>query len=157
MAADLCLPILKLSRATNAHSNDAVSWSHLTSADLYLTIQGDDVANTKLRMCIVERNNVLVSHSTPIRKGCHISPSDQESLHLGSSIDAALEAQRRAQQNGVDLPSEQLPIFGMTKDALLALRYNTPKSEVGRSMHPSVVASTDTGAGAAAAASNAYR
>lgn len=61
MAADICLPVLKLSHATNAHANESVSWTHLSSSSLFLTIKGDSAANTKLHMCIVERNNVLVS------------------------------------------------------------------------------------------------
>ena len=56
----------------------------------------------------------------------------QERLNVAQHIDSAKEARRGSEAHGIRLETEQLPIFGITKDALLALRYrHEPDGKVG--------------------------
>lgn len=54
----------------------------------------------------------------------------QESLDVGTYIDKAVEARRSAQSTGMTIYMEQLPIFGITKDTVLAVRYTLSDGKV---------------------------
>lgn len=54
----------------------------------------------------------------------------QESIDITQLVDQAIDARRGAEQHGVTPQVEQLPIFGITKDALLALRYRPTNEKV---------------------------
>ena len=56
----------------------------------------------------------------------------QESIDVARYIDASRDARRGAEQHGVTPQLDQLPIFGMTKEALLALRYRPADGQVSR-------------------------
>lgn len=57
----------------------------------------------------------------------------KETIDIGTNVDYALSARRAAAQRGLDgVRIEQLPIYGMTKDAALALRYRLFDSGVVR-------------------------
>lgn len=45
-------------------------------------------------------------------------------------IDSAIAARQGSQQAGIQPQVEQLPIFGISKDVLLALRYRVPDGQV---------------------------
>ena len=47
----------------------------------------------------------------------------QESIDVAQYVDAAIDARRGAEVAGVIPQVDQLPIFGITKNALLAIRY----------------------------------
>ena len=54
----------------------------------------------------------------------------QESLNISDYIDMAKETRRGAEHAGIHPQIEQLPIFGLTKDALFALRYRLDDGQV---------------------------
>ena len=56
----------------------------------------------------------------------------QESIDIADYVVRAIEARRGAEQAGVVPQVEQLPIFGITKESLLALRYRLSDSQVPR-------------------------
>lgn len=56
--------------------------------------------------------------------------SKQESVDIASYIDNATETRRRAEQAGVAVQIEQLPIFGITKESILAIRYRLDDGKV---------------------------
>ncbi|KAK3714077.1 hypothetical protein LTR37_008106 [Vermiconidia calcicola] len=103
--ADLCLSVLKLSYATGVREDNTIPWTHLTASDIFVLVKGKDVgiADQQLDLRIVQGTTVLVG--------------------LTRYIDKAVEARRRSEQAGITPQVEQLPIFGITKDSLIALRY----------------------------------
>ena len=56
----------------------------------------------------------------------------QESIDVADYVDKAVEARRGAELAGVTPQVEQLPIFGITKESLLALRYRLSDGQVPR-------------------------
>ncbi|KAK3707761.1 hypothetical protein LTR37_011938 [Vermiconidia calcicola] len=105
--ADLCLSVLKLSYATGVREDNTIPWTHLTASDIFVVVKGKDVeiADQQLGLRIVQGTTVL------------------ESLDVARYVDKAVEARRRSEQAGITPQVEQLPIFGITKDSLIALRY----------------------------------
>lgn len=58
-------------------------------------------------------------------------------MDIAKFVDAAVDARRGAEQVGVTPQIEQLPIFGITKESLLAIRYRLGDGQVGDiSSHP---------------------
>lgn len=51
-------------------------------------------------------------------------------MHISLLIDSAIAARHGSQQAGIAPQVEQLPIFGITKDVLLALRYRVADGQV---------------------------
>ncbi|EMC99590.1 hypothetical protein BAUCODRAFT_144989 [Baudoinia panamericana UAMH 10762] len=107
MATDLCLPVLKYSHATGVRSDNTIAWTHLQAADLFTIVKG------KSRAYADEDLNLRVIHGTAVLA----------SVEISAYINAASDARRGAQQHGVTPQVDQLPIFGITKESLLALRY----------------------------------
>ncbi|KAK4580119.1 hypothetical protein LTR86_000322 [Recurvomyces mirabilis] len=107
MATDLCLRVLKFSHALGVRADNTIPWIHLQASDIFAVVRGKDtqIADGQLSLDVVQGTTVL------------------ESLSVAQYIDAARQARRGAESHGVRLETEQLPIFGITKDALLALRY----------------------------------
>ncbi|KAK5127694.1 hypothetical protein LTR08_004339 [Meristemomyces frigidus] len=122
MATDLCHPILKYSHATGVRSDSSIPWSHLQAEDLFIILKGIDThypdgrlhLDGKLSMRIVDGTNAL------------------ETVDLAHYIDLSIDARRGAEQVGVTPQIEQLPIFGITKEALLALRYRLDDGQARR-------------------------
>lgn len=54
----------------------------------------------------------------------------QESINIADLVDRAISARQGSQQAGITPQIEQLPIFGITKDALLAFRYRLDDGQV---------------------------
>lgn len=54
----------------------------------------------------------------------------QETIRAGELIDKAIEARHGSQQVGIQPQIEQLPIFGIRKDNLLAFRYRWSDGQV---------------------------
>ena len=54
----------------------------------------------------------------------------QESVDIASYVDKAIVTRRRAEQAGIQLLEPQLPIFGITKEASLAIRYQLSDGQV---------------------------
>ncbi|KAK3678508.1 hypothetical protein LTR78_001805 [Recurvomyces mirabilis] len=107
MATDLCLRVLKFSHALGVRADNTIPWTHLQASDIFAVVRGKDtqIADGQLSLDVVQGTTVL------------------ETLNVAQYIDAAQQARRGAESHGVRLETEQLPIFGITKDALLALRY----------------------------------
>lgn len=66
----------------------------------------------------------------PLRSTLFILIIVQESVDIAGLVDEALTARRGAERVGVMPAVEQLPIFGITREALLALRYKSRSGEV---------------------------
>ena len=54
----------------------------------------------------------------------------QESVDIASYVDHAIETRRQSQQAGSTLHIEQLSIFGIFKEPLMALRYRLSDGKV---------------------------
>lgn len=54
----------------------------------------------------------------------------QDTIDIGAFVESGIDARRSAAQHGVTLSVDQLPVFGITKDALLALRYRPSDGQV---------------------------
>ncbi|KAH9827781.1 hypothetical protein Tdes44962_MAKER02714 [Teratosphaeria destructans] len=113
MATNICYAVTKFSFATGLRPDASVPWQHHTSDQLFVILTGKDTRlsdgrlrpDGKLDMRIVDHTQVM------------------ESVDIGRCIDDADDAQRRAQEARIAIKIEQLPIFGITKDSLLAVRY----------------------------------
>ncbi|KAK5166904.1 uncharacterized protein LTR77_007633 [Saxophila tyrrhenica] len=104
MAAGICLPVLKFSHATSAPNESNIPWVHVASVDLFVTVDGDG-DGTELKMQIIQRNTIL------------------DSVDIGAFVDEAIRMCNYNADQQSPVPYDQLPIFGMTKDVLLAVRY----------------------------------
>ncbi len=127
MATGICLPVLKFSHATTSFRNEgSIPWQHVTSDELFVKIEGDG-ASAELNMHIIQRNDVLVCSCGDFI--CH-SPLNftQDSVDIGRLVDEAIAIRHHVLQ--ACIPIEQLPIFGMTKDMLLAVRYRQHEGQV---------------------------
>ncbi|KAI7313291.1 hypothetical protein KC315_g11721 [Hortaea werneckii] len=122
MATQLSLPVLKYSHALGVRPDNTPPWSHILGDNLYVIVKGADTKTDdgrlqpdgKLNMTIMEGNRLL------------------ESVDVASLVDEALAARRGAERVGVMPAVEQLPIFGITREALLALRYKSRSGEARR-------------------------
>ncbi|KAK0337927.1 hypothetical protein LTR02_001679 [Friedmanniomyces endolithicus] len=116
MAADLCFPLLKYSHAVGMSPDNTIPWNHLQASDLFVIVTGKNthLVDGLLTLRVVQGNRVL------------------ESIDVASYVDASRAARRGAEQHGVTPQLEQLPIFGMTKEALLALRYRPADGQTRR-------------------------
>ena len=61
MAASICLPVLKFSHAVSQRAETSLSWQHVTSDQLFVTVDGDGSEHA-LSMQIIRRHEVLVCH-----------------------------------------------------------------------------------------------
>ncbi|KAK0326505.1 hypothetical protein LTR82_002347 [Friedmanniomyces endolithicus] len=124
MATDLCFPLLKYSHAVGMSPDNTIPWNHLQASDLFVLVTGKNthLVDGLLTLRVVHGNRVL------------------ESIDVASYVDASRAARRGAEQHGVTPQLEQLPIFGMTKEALLALRYRPADGQTpatpSRECHP---------------------
>ncbi|KAI6842004.1 hypothetical protein KC340_g2135 [Hortaea werneckii] len=122
MATQLSLPVLKYSHALGVRPDNTPPWSHILGDNLYVIVKGADTKTDdgrlqpdgKLNMTIMEGNRLL------------------ESVDVASLVDEALAARTGAERVGVMPAVEQLPIFGITREALLALRYKSRSGEARR-------------------------
>ncbi|GAB1742936.1 hypothetical protein NU219Hw_g8638t1 [Hortaea werneckii] len=122
MATQLSLSVLKYSHALGVRPDNTPPWSHILGDNLYVVVNGADTKTDdgrlqpdgKLNMTIMEGNRML------------------ESVDIAGLIDDALVARRGAERVGVMPAVEQLPIFGITREALLALRYKSKSGEARR-------------------------
>ncbi|KAK0313765.1 hypothetical protein LTR01_002022 [Friedmanniomyces endolithicus] len=114
MATDLCLPLLKYSHTIGMSTDNTIPWIHLQASDLFVIVTGKNthIVDGLLTLRVVQGNRVL------------------ESIDIAQYVDASRDARRGAEQHGVTPQLEQLPIFGMTKEALLALRYRPADGQI---------------------------
>ncbi|KXT09915.1 hypothetical protein AC579_8000 [Pseudocercospora musae] len=98
---DICFPITKFSHATGLINNQ-IPWDHISGNNLDVLVQGSSIVGRSLTLRVIQ------------------GTADLEHVDIGSYIDAALEVRR---QEGNSLALEQLPIFGITKESLFAIRY----------------------------------
>ncbi|EME89272.1 uncharacterized protein MYCFIDRAFT_170756 [Pseudocercospora fijiensis CIRAD86] len=82
-------------------TNNQIAWDHISSKELYS----------------------LILRAGPPYNYSYETDEDQEHVDIGSYIDAALEMRQQDRQDGDSLALEQLPIFGITKESLFAIRY----------------------------------
>nr|OQO27801.1 hypothetical protein B0A51_04614 [Rachicladosporium sp. CCFEE 5018] len=113
MAINIGVDCLKFSHATGMTPEGAIAWTHFTAPGLHLAIR-NGTAEDDLMLQLILGNDVM------------------ESIEIGSLVDRALQARHGSQQAGVTAQIEQLPIFGIAKDALLALRYRLPDGQARR-------------------------
>ncbi|KXS96051.1 hypothetical protein AC578_2286 [Pseudocercospora eumusae] len=99
---DICFPVIKFSHATGLVDNQ-IPWHHISGKKLDLLLRGSSSVGRSLTLRVIQ------------------GTTDLEHVDIGSYIDAALEVRR---QGGNSLALEQLPIFGITKESLFAIRYN---------------------------------
>ncbi|KAI7162537.1 hypothetical protein KC343_g4325 [Hortaea werneckii] len=122
MATQLSLPVIKYSHALGVRPDNTPPWSHILGDNLYVIVKGADTKTDdgrlqpdgKLNMTIMEGNRLL------------------ESVDIAGLVDEALAARSGAERVGVMPAVEQLPIFGITREALLALRYKSRSGEARR-------------------------
>ncbi|KAK6442782.1 hypothetical protein LTR95_000985 [Oleoguttula sp. CCFEE 5521] len=112
MAMNIGLDCLKFSHATGMTAEGAIAWTHFTAPGLHLAIRSG--ASDELMLQLILGNDVM------------------ESIDIGALVDRAMQARHGSQQAGVTAQIEQLPIFGIAKDALLALRYRLPDGQARR-------------------------
>ncbi|KAF7191202.1 hypothetical protein HII31_07225 [Pseudocercospora fuligena] len=98
---DICFPIIKFSHATGLIDNQ-IPWDHISGKNLDVLIQGSSRIGRSLTLRVIQ------------------GTTDLEHVDIGSYIDAALEVRR---QEGNSVALERLPIFGITKESLFAIRY----------------------------------
>ncbi|KAK4506601.1 hypothetical protein PRZ48_000333 [Zasmidium cellare] len=114
MAIDLCLPVVKFSHVDNLDSSGKGQWNHVQNSDLFVVLQGHGMRGPMTMKIVVGTSNLEV-------------------IDIGTYVDTALNARRAAEQRGLtDVPTDHLPIFGMTKEAALALRYRLFDADVTR-------------------------
>ncbi|KAI5370582.1 hypothetical protein Slin14017_G014610 [Septoria linicola] len=104
---DLCLPLMKYSYAEADTAQDPIIWNHYTAVGLCVLLRGDNDGHGALQMDIIEKTTT------------------KETVDLAHHIDIANASRRNAKQPGLSIKIEQLPIFGITRDVLLALRFRT--------------------------------
>ncbi|KAM0723437.1 hypothetical protein Q7P37_000423 [Cladosporium fusiforme] len=116
MAADICVNVAKYSHATGVLSDNTIPWTHIVASNVCLLLKGEDtdIQNGHLYLQAIQGNTAL------------------ETIHAGELIDKALETRHALQKAGTAPQIEQLPIFGICKDMLLALRYRLPDGQVAR-------------------------
>ncbi|OQN98433.1 hypothetical protein B0A48_15703 [Cryoendolithus antarcticus] len=113
MAINIGVDCLKFSHATGMTPEGAIAWTHFTAPGLHLAIRSG-TADDDLMLKLILGNDVM------------------ESIEIGALVDRAMQARRGSQQAGVTAQIEQLPIFGIAKDALLALRYRLADGQARR-------------------------
>ncbi|KAK4549389.1 hypothetical protein LTR36_006386 [Oleoguttula mirabilis] len=125
MATDLCFPILKYSHATGVRSDNTIPWTHLQAQTLFAIIKGTDTHHPDGRLHPDGKLDMRIVHGTSVL----------ETVDVANFIEAAIEARRGAERAGVTPQIEQLPIFGITKESLLALRYRLEDGQVSWNAH----------------------
>ncbi|EME50114.1 hypothetical protein DOTSEDRAFT_20500 [Dothistroma septosporum NZE10] len=108
MTIDICLPLVKYSYAIGCDkSTNSIPWDHLSAVDLFVVIKGQGTNNGTgpLVMNIIHATKVL------------------EKVDIDQYIERAVRTRVAIEREGTSANIEQLPIFGITKDNLLALRY----------------------------------
>ncbi|OQO03908.1 hypothetical protein B0A48_10550 [Cryoendolithus antarcticus] len=113
MAVDIGIDCLKFSHATGMTPEGAIAWTHFTAPGLHLAVRSG-TAGDDLVLRLILGNDVM------------------ESIEIGALVDRAMQARHGSQQAGVTAQIEQLPIFGIAKDALLALRYRLADGQARR-------------------------
>ncbi|KAF2171254.1 hypothetical protein M409DRAFT_50719 [Zasmidium cellare ATCC 36951] len=114
MAVELCLQAAKYSYLDDPNASSKGRWTHMQHNNLAVLLKGNETSGAMV-MTIVSGTSTL------------------ETIDIGTNVDYALSARRTAAQRGLDgIRTEQLPIYGMTKDAALALRYRLFDSGVTR-------------------------
>lgn len=136
MGTDICLPVAKYSYATGLCANNTSPWSHVTSTSLFIIVKGTDKSfkDEKLMLRIVQGNEVLVRPRWYGVPQGGATDQAQESLNVSAYIDKAVAVKSCAQSRGESISMQQLPIFGITKDSILALRYTMQENVVGRQL-----------------------
>jgi hypothetical protein len=129
MGTNICLPFLKFSHAVGVRNDNSIPWVHVTADDLFVVVKGD-VNNTHLQMRVLQRNRVLVCARRSNGTSGAANMYYQEDLDIGRYIDSAVHTRQRFRQTSVNASVEQLPIFGLTKGPLLALRYRQSDGQV---------------------------
>ncbi|KAL9534695.1 hypothetical protein SMMN14_01201 [Sphaerulina musiva] len=102
---DLCLPLLKYSYADSDTTSSNIDWTHFSAVNLCVLVQGDDISNGRLTLSIVDKT------------------THKETIDIARYVEMANDVRSSARQRGATIQTEHLPIFGITKEALLALRY----------------------------------
>jgi hypothetical protein len=133
MGTNICLPFLKFSHAAGVRNDNSIPWVHVTADDLVVVVKGD-VNNTHLVMRVLQRNRVLVCARRSYGTSWAANMYHQEDLDIGRYIDSAAQTRQRFRQASVNASVDQLPIFGLTKGPLLALRYRQSDGQVCTSM-----------------------
>lgn len=123
MAFDLCLQLAKYSHVDNLETSGKDKWTHLVHHDMFVLLKGNESSGAVV-LTIIAGNSKLVSKA---RTNIVLKPRlthRKETIDIGTYVDHALSARRSAEQRGLDsIRTDQLPIFCITKDAALALRY----------------------------------
>jgi hypothetical protein len=61
MAANICLRVLKFSHVVSKRAETSLSWQHVTSDELFVTVDGDG-SDQGLSMQIIRRHETLVCY-----------------------------------------------------------------------------------------------
>ena len=132
MATDICLPVLKFSHATGVRSDHTIPWTHISASNLFVIVKGSDthVRDGHLELRIVQGNQILVRIRPLPEQVVDSLTSIQESVDIASYVENAINTRRGSEQAGLRPQVEQLPIFGITKESLLALRYRLEDDQV---------------------------
>ncbi|KAI7552423.1 hypothetical protein KC331_g1896 [Hortaea werneckii] len=122
MATQLSLPVLKYSHALGVRPDNTPPWSHILGDNLYVIVKGTDTKTDDGRLQPDGKLNMTIMEGTRLL----------ESVDIAGLVDDALAARRGAERVGVMPAVEQLPIFGISREALLALRYKSTSGEARR-------------------------
>lgn len=129
------------SNGTNAQNRTLIRDDALTMR----VFQGTTVLVNSPRIPLCSLLTFPVSTSLRLHRAtvAYVICTQQESLNVGQYIDRAVDARRKSAEAGVTVKVEQLPIFGITKENLLAIRYRLESGEVShRFSHTPLFAAT---------------
>ncbi|KAF2858659.1 hypothetical protein K470DRAFT_272240 [Piedraia hortae CBS 480.64] len=121
-ATDLCLPVLKYSYATGVRPDNTIPWTHLQASSLFAVVRGVETRSADGRLHPDGQLSLTLVQGTKVL----------ESIDVAQYVDAAREARHGAEKAGVVPSTEQLPIFGITKHSLLAIRYKLQNGQARR-------------------------
>lgn len=126
MAIDITISLVKYSHASPPPPGGQLHWEHLFPGDLFLLLRGEGERphGGALTCQVVYGSKVVVSLSWPVS---HVTEraltSAQEHIDIAACVDRASNVSSRLRSLGVKVQREQLPIFGIVKDAVLAIRH----------------------------------
>ncbi|CAK4033551.1 Hypothetical predicted protein [Lecanosticta acicola] len=107
MPIDITLPLHKYSYAPGKPEGP-LSWTHLYDGDLFLLLRGDGERPHRGALTL------QIVHATKVK----------EQINVGDLVDQAFDMRRRHYEaGGGDIQNDHLPIFGITKDSALAIRW----------------------------------